>query len=74
MLKGELQNPFQRVQVMLKNGFFRTEVGSEFLKEKIESIIEIPDAFTGSFANIDVLRIQGLCIFLFTPSYSESLF
>ena len=73
MLEGELKNSLQGVQIMMENNIFWVEVGSDFIKENIESIIEIPNALIGFSANMDVLRIKGLYIFLFTPLLFEGL-
>jgi hypothetical protein len=52
---------------MLENSTFWVKVGLEFAKENIEPIIEIPNALIGSFANLEVLRVEESYTFLFTP-------
>ena len=59
---------------MLENSTFWVKVGLEFAKENIEPIIEIPNALIGSFANFEVLRIEEIYTFLFTPPPFESSF
>jgi hypothetical protein len=42
---------------MLENIILWVKIGLDLAKEKIEPIIEIPNAFIGSFANFEVLRV-----------------
>ena len=59
---------------MLENNTFWVKVGLEFAKENIEPIIDILNALIGSFANLEVLRVEESYTFLFTPPAFESLF
>jgi hypothetical protein len=45
---------------MVENSTFRVKVWLELFKEKIEPIIEIPNALIGSFANFEVLGVKGI--------------
>ena len=59
---------------MVENSTFWVKVGLELAEEKIEPIIEIPNAFIGSFANFEVLRVKEIYTFFFTPPLFESSF
>ena len=58
---------------MLEDNFF-LETRSDLLEGKVEPIIEIPNALTRGFANINILRVKGTRAFFFTPIFLEGLF
>jgi hypothetical protein len=58
---------------VLEDSFFR-EARSDPFEEKIELVIEIPNALARSLANISILRVKGIHAFFFTPIFLKDLF